>query len=165
MLVGIKKKDRKTEGSKTPKNANMSLRGSKNTSKTERKVVSGHGFFDFGQSLFSCNATRVLLDFHGFRVPRGGQKTIKKRCRKRNVEKDGPKPIFYQKVWKISSKWAPIWTTNSPPIRPRGVFVPTWCPRAAKGAQGWQKSAKRHQKALKRSKKDTKIMWKSIKKV
>ena len=107
MFYGIKKKDRKTEGSKTSKNAKMSLQGSKKTSKTEPKVVSGHGFFDFGQSLFSCNPTRVLLDFHGFWVPRGGQKTIKKRFRKRNVEKDGPKPIFYEKMWKLKRKAPP----------------------------------------------------------
>ena len=102
ILFGIKKKDRKTEGSKTLKNAKMSLQGSKNTSKTEPKVVSGHGFFDFDQALISGNTTVVLLDFHGFRVPRGGQKTIKKRCRKRNVEKDGAKPFFYKKMWKVT---------------------------------------------------------------
>ena len=148
--VMASKKGPKNRRLKNTKNAKMSLRGSKNTSKTEPKVVSGHGFFDFGQSLFSCNTTRVLLDFHGFWVPRGGQKTIKKRCRKRNVEKDGPKPIFYQKVWKLSPKWAPIWTTNSPPIRPRGVFVPTWGPRAAKRSPRMPKGCQKTPKGIKR---------------
>ena len=133
----------------------MSLQGSKKTSKTEPTVISGRGFSDFGQSLFSCNATMILLDFHGFRLPRGAQKT-KKRCRKRNVEKDSPKPSFYQKVWKMSPKIAPIWTTNSPPIRPRGVFVPTWGPRAAKRSP----RVKRVPKDTKR--RQTKIMWKSM---
>ena len=128
----------------------MLLQGSKNNSKIEPKVVSGHGFFDFGQSLISCNTTRVLLDFHGFRLPRGGQKTIKKRFRKKNVKKNGPKPIFCKKMRKWSPKWTPIWTTNSPPIPPRGVIIPTWAPRAPKRSprvpKGCQKTPKRPKK-------------------
>ena len=118
----------------------------KRTSTTQPKVVSGRGFSDFGRSLISCNTTMFLFDFHGFWVPRGGQKTIKKLCRKRNVEKDGAKPFFYQKVWKLSPKWTPIWTTNSPPIRPRGVFVLTWSPRVPKGCQKTPKGVKREPK-------------------
>ena len=150
ILLCIQKKERKTEGLKSPKNEKMSLRGSKKTSKMEPKVVSGRGFFDFGQSLISCNTTRVLLDFHGFRLPRGGQKTIKKRFRKKNVKKAGPKPIFCKKMRKWSPKWTPIWTTNSPPIPPRGVIIPTWAPRAPKRSprvpKGCQKTPKRPKK-------------------
>ena len=126
--------------------------------KTEPKVVSGHGFFDFGQSLFSCNATRVLLDFHGFWIPRGGQKTIKKRCRKRNVEKRRPETDFFKKCMKIETKMGCDLTTNSPPIRPRGVIVPTWGPRAPKGCQKTPKGVKRepkgYQNQMKIDKKD-----------
>jgi len=78
VFFGIKKKDRKTEGSKTSKNAKMSLQGSKKTSKMEPKVVSGPRFFDFCQTLISCNPPMVLLDFHGLRVSQGVKKTIKK---------------------------------------------------------------------------------------
>ena len=150
MLLGIQKKDRKTDGSKTPKNVKMSLRGSKKASKIEPKVISGRGFFDFGQSLISCNTTRVLLDFHGFRLPRGGQKTIKKRFRKKSSKKVGPKSIFYKKMRKWTSKWTPFWITNSPPIPPRGVIIPTWGPRAPKRSprvpKGCQKTPKRPKK-------------------
>ena len=146
ILLGIQKKDRKTDGSKTQKNVKMSLPGSKKASKIEPKVISGRGFFDFGQSLISCNTTRVLLDFHGFRLPRGGQKTIKKRFRKKSSKKVGPKSIFYKKMRKWSSKWTPFWITNSPPIPPRGVIIPTWGPRAPKRSprvpKGCQKTEK-----------------------
>jgi len=98
MLDSIEKKDRKTEGSKTRKNAKMLLRGSKKTSKMEPKVVSGRGFSDFGQSLISCNTTRVLLDFHGSRVPQGDQKTIKKRFKKKTSKKPAQNRVFYKKV-------------------------------------------------------------------
>ena len=125
----------------------MSFRGSKKSSKTKPKVVPGRGFFDFGQSLISCNTTRVLLDFHGFRLPRGGQKTIKKRFKKKSSKKGGPKSIFYKKMRNWSSKWTPIWSTNSPPIPPRGVIIPTWGPRASKRSprvpKGWQNMSKR----------------------
>ena len=128
----------------------MSLRGSKKTSKMEPKVVLGCGFFDFGQSLISCNTTRVLLDFHGFRLPRGGQKTIKKRFRKKSSKKVGPKSIFYKKMRKWSSKWTPFWITNSPPIPPRGVIIPTWGPRAPKRSPRAPKESPRAPKNVKR---------------
>ena len=54
-------------------------------------------FFRFGKSLFSYNATKVLLDFHGFWVPRGVQKKIKKRFRKINIEQKQPKTDCSQK--------------------------------------------------------------------
>ena len=150
ILLGIQKKDRKTDGSKTQKNVKMSLRGSKKASKIEPKVISGRGFFDFGQSLISCNTTRVLLDFHGFRLPRGGQKTIKKRFRKKSSKKVGPKSIFYKKMRKWSSKWTPFWITNSPPIPPRGVIIPTWGPRAPKRSPRAPKESPRAPKNVKR---------------
>ena len=75
----------------------MSFQGSEKTSKIEPNVVPGRDFFDFGQSLFSFNTPKVLFDFHGFWLPRGGQKTIKKRFRKSNVKKHRPKPIFLKK--------------------------------------------------------------------
>ena len=56
----------------------------------------------------------------------------------------------------MNPNWTPIWTTNSPPIPPRGVIIPTWAPRAPKGAQGCQKDAKRPQNDPKRSQKGTK---------
>ena len=95
-VLSVQKICANNNAKKTRKNTTMSLRGSKKTSKTEPKVVSGRGFSDFGQSLISCNTTRVLLDFHGFGLPWGGQKTIKKRLRKINVEKDGPKHFFFK---------------------------------------------------------------------
>ena len=131
----------------------MSLRGSKKTSKMEPKVISGRGFFHFGQSLISCNTTRVLLDFHGFRLPRGGQKTIKKRFRKKNVKKAGPKPIFCKTLRKWSPKWTPIWTTNSPPIPPRWGHYSDLGP---KGAQKEPKGAKRLPKDPKTAQKEAK---------
>ena len=131
----------------------MSLRGSKKISKTKPKVVPGHGFFNFGQSLFSCNPPMVLLDFHGFRLPQGGQKTIKKRFRKSMVKKHCPKPIFSKKIRKLDPKWGPIWTRNSPPICPRGVIFSTWAPRAPKRSprvpKGCQKTPKRQKKDVK----------------
>ena len=131
----------------------MSLQGSKKTSKIEPKVISGRGFSDFGQSLISCNTTRVLLDFHGFRIPRGDQKTIKKRFRKITSKKTAQNQFFYQKVSKLSATWAPIWTTNSPPIRPRGVFVPTWGPRAAKRSPRMPKGCQKRPKGVKKKQK------------
>ena len=128
----------------------MSLRGSKKASKIEPKVISGRGFFDFGQSLISCNTTRVLLDFHGFRLPRGGQKTIKKRFRKKSSKKVGPKSIFYKKMRKWSSKWTPFWITNSPPILPRGVIIPTWGPRAPKTSPRVPKGCRKTSQRLKK---------------
>ena len=128
----------------------MSLRGYKKASKIEPKVISGRGFFDFGQSLISCNTTRVLLDFHGFRLPRGGQKTIKKRFRKKHVKKAGPKPIFCKKLRKWSPKWTPIWSTNSPPIPPRGVIIPTWGPRAPKTSPRVPKGCRKTSQRLKK---------------
>ena len=125
----------------------MLLRGSKKTSKMEPKVVSGRGFSDFGQSLISCNTTRVLLDFHGSRVAQGDQKTIKKRFKKKTSKKPAQNRVFYKKIWKWSPKWTPIWTTNSPPIPPRGVIIPTWGPRAPKRSprvtKGCRKTSKR----------------------
>ena len=154
IFLGIQKHDRKTEGSKTPKNAKMSLQGSKKTSKIEPKVISGRGFSDFGQSLISCNTTMVLLDFHGFRVPRGGQKTIKKRCRKRNVEKDGAKPIFLQKSVKIDCKMdSDLDHEFSPNSPPRGLcsdLGPKGAQKERKGAKKMLKDTKRGQKGAKR---------------
>ena len=136
----------------------MSLQGSKNTSKIEPKVVSGRGFFDFGQSLISCNTTMVLLDFHGFRVPRGGQKTINKRCRKRNVEKDGAKPFFYQKSVKIDSKMdSDLDHEFSPNSPPRGLCSDL----GPKGGKKEPKGAKRMPKDTKRRQKGAKIIPKS----
>ena len=70
----------------------MSFQGSKETSKMEPKVVPRCDFFDFGQSLFSCNTTKVLIDFHGFWLPRDGQTTIKN-----DSEKHCPKLIYSKK--------------------------------------------------------------------
>ena len=126
------KKGAKNRRLKITRKCKNVVRGSKKTSKTESKVVPGSGFFDFGQTLISCNTTKVLLDFHGFRLPRGGQKTLKKRFRKKHVKKTGPKPIFCKKMRKWIPKWTPIWITTSPPIPPRGVIIPTWGPRAPK---------------------------------
>ena len=102
----------------------------------------------------------VLLDFHSFWAPRGGQKTIKKQLRKLNVEKDGPEPIKKIKNKKISSKLDPLWTPNSLPIRSRGVIFLTWGPGAPKegprvakesprAPKGPQKGGKEHQKDTK----------------
>ena len=134
----------------------MLLRRSKNTSKTEPKVVSGRGLFDFGQSLFSCNTKRVLLDFHGFWVPRGGQKTIKKQCRKRNVEKDGPKTVFLPKNEKIPQNELRFAPRILPQFAPEGSLFRLGVQGRQKRAQGCQKVAKRHQKASKGSQNDTK---------
>ena len=147
---GHSKKKSKNRWLKNTKNVKMSFRGSKKASKIEPKVISGRGFFDFGQSLISCNTTRVFIDFHGFRLPRGGQKTIKKRFRKKSSKKVGPKSIFYKKMRKWSSKWTPFWITNSPPIRPRGVIIPTWGPRAPKRSPRAPKESPRAPKNGKR---------------
>ena len=131
----------------------MSLRGSKKTSKMEPKVVSGRGFFDFGQSLISCNTTRVLLDFHGFRLPRGGQKTIKKRSRKKNVKKAGPEPILCENGVQNGLRFVPRILPQFPPEGSLFRLGPQGRP---KGAQGCQKDAKRPQNGPKRTQKGTK---------
>ena len=150
------KKDRKTEGLKTPQNAKMSLQGSKKTSKIEPKVISGRGFSDFGQSLISCNTTVVLLDFHGFRVPRGGQKTIKKRCRKRNVEKYGPKKnVFLPNSVKIdpniSSDLDHEFSLNSPPRGLCSDLGPKGGKKEPKDAKRVPKDTKRRQNGANRT--------------
>ena len=152
----------------------MPLQGSKKTSKTEPKVISGRGFSDFGQSLISCNTIRVLLDFHGFRLPRGGQKTIKKRCRKRNVEKDGPKPIFSKNVKiepKMGSDLDHEFSPNSPPRGLCSDLGPKGGKKEPKDAKRMPKDTKRRQKGTKRiqnsyekkktSRNDTETIYKS----
>ena len=108
---------------------------------------------DLGRSLISCNTTVVLLDFHGFRLPRGGQKTIKKRCRKQNVEKDGAKPFFLPKSVKIDSKMdSDLDHEFSPNSPPRGLcsdLGPKGGKKEPKGAKRVPKDTKRRQKGAK----------------
>ena len=146
ILLCIEKKDRKTEGSKTRKNAKMLLRGSKKTSKMEPKVVSGRVFSDFGQSLISCNTTRVLLDCHGSRVPQADQKTIKKRFNKKNVENTDPKSSCLQKSMKMEPKMdSDLDHEFSPNSPPRGHYSDL----GPKGAQKEPKGDNRVPKDLK----------------
>ena len=124
----------------------MSLRGPKKTSKMEPKLISGRGFFDFGQSLFSCNTTKVLLDFHGSRVPRGDQKTIKNASTKTKIEKAGPKSSFLQKNMKMEPKMdSDLDHEFSPNSPPRGHYSDL----GPKGAQKEPKGDKRAPKDLK----------------
>ena len=133
----------------------MSLQGSKKTSKTEPKLVSGHGFFDFGQSLFSCNTTRVLLDFHGFWVPRGGQKTIKSTMQKKSRRKKQPKTVFLPKSVKIDSQMdSDLDHEFSPNSPPRGHCSNL----GSKGTKKEPKGATRVLKDTKRDQKEAKII-------
>ena len=88
------------------------------------------------------------------------KKTIKKRFWKLNVEKDSPKLIFWNKMWKLEWKWSLIWTPNSLPIRSRGLIFLTWGPRAPQEGprvpkesprvpKGTQEGGKEHQKNTK----------------
>ena len=153
----INKNDPKTNRKKTHQNVKMSFQGSKKTSKMEPKVVPGRDFSDFCQSLFSCNTTRFLFDFHGFWLPRGGRKTKKKQLKKSNEEKKPPKRIFSNKRRKVEPKWGPIWTPNSPPICPRGVIFPTWGTKAPKEGP---RAPKETSRASKRMQKRVKEHWK-----
>ena len=88
-------------------------------------------------------------------IVKSSQKAIKKRFRKKHVNKTDSKPFFCKKVRKWSPKWTPIWTTNSPlgaQGRPKGAQG------RPKGAQGCQKGAKRSKNGPKRSQNCTKTM-------
>ena len=99
--------------------------------------------------------------FSWFMVTSGRPKNHKKRLRKINVEKHGPKPLFLKKkIQNICSKWGPLWTPNSLSICAKSVFFRTWCPRAPKegprvpkasprAPKGVQKWGKEHQKETK----------------
>ena len=99
-----------------------------------------------------------MLDFHGFWAPQGDQKTIKKRLRKLNVEKDGPKPIFFKKNMKIRLKMKsdldPEFSPNSFPRSNFSDLGPKGAKRGPKGAKrepkGTKRSPKRRQRAPKR---------------
>ena len=152
MLFGSKKKDCKTEGSKTQKKSKMLLRGSKNTSKMEPKVVSGHGFF-YLCYLISCNTTRVFFDFHGFWVPRGCQKNNKNTLQKTERRKRRPNTIFSAKNVKIELKMGSDldheFSPNSPPRGHCSDLEPKGAKKEPKGARRVPKDTKRRQKVAK----------------
>ena len=167
--LGYHKKGLQTRRQKTTtkfenysqRHQNESQNGSKNRFQ-ERK-------FWFLLNLVFVQQYKGFTDFHCFWAPRGGQKTIKKttQTKKKKLEKYSPKPFFFEKQWKLGSKWSPIWTPNSLPIRSRGVIFLTWGPRAPKegprapeegprvpkesprAPKGAQKGGKEHQKDTK----------------
>ena len=124
----------------------MSFRGSKKTTKTKPKVVPGRGFFDFAQFLISCNTIRVLFDFHGFGLPRGGQKTIKKRSEKRTSKKPGQIRFFAKNYENGNQNGLRFGPRILPQFPPEGSLFRLGPQGRPKGAQGCQKAAKRSQK-------------------
>ena len=114
----------------------------------------GTWFFRLWPILDFVQLYKVLFDFHGFRVPRGDQKTIKKRFRKKNVEKAGPKPIFLQTNAKnepnMSSDFDHEFSPNSPPRGHCSNLGPKGTKKEPKGAKRVLKDTKRIQKGAKR---------------
>ena len=99
--------------------------------------------------------TGVLLDFHGFRVPRGGQKTIKKTMQKTERRKRRRKTVFLPKSVKIDSNMdSDLDHEFSPNSPPRGLCSDL----GPKGGKKEPKGAKRHPKTSKGSQNDTKII-------
>ena len=75
-----------------------------NGSELERKCLSQAVFFDFGETLISCNTTMVLLCFTGLDVPWGCLKSMKKALRKKTPSKN---TFWEKKCKKTCSKMAP----------------------------------------------------------
>ena len=118
--------------------------GIKMRAKMILKVDSGRCIFDFCSTLFSCKPTKVLLDFHGFGVPRDSQKTIKKRVRNMNVEKRHPKTDFFtKKIENVTFNEVRLGPRIRPQLAPEGQIFQLWAPWRQKGAQVCQKAARR----------------------
>ena len=81
----------------------MSVRA-QNGSELERKCLSQAVFFDFGETLISCNTIMVLLCFTGLDVPWGCLKSMKKALRKKTPSKN---ILWGEKVQKSAPKWHP----------------------------------------------------------